>query len=63
MFLLTNFSAIIWQQIVFVSLLLIKLLSSIKTIVPIVVNTNLRTISYTMTGKKQVKKNILEGQI
>jgi len=41
-FLLTNFSAIIWQT-VFVPLLLIKLLSSMKTIVPIVVNTNLPT--------------------
>ena len=43
MFLLTNFSAIIWQQIVFVPLLLIKLLSSIKTVVPGVVNTSQRT--------------------
>jgi len=45
---------------------LIKLLSSIqKTIVPIVVNTSLRTriISYTVTGKMQVRKNILEDQI
>jgi len=52
--LLTNLSAIIWQQIVFVPLFLNKLLSSIKTIVPIVVNTSLgtRTISYTVTGKK-----------
>jgi len=50
---------------VFVPLLLIKLLSSIKIIVPIVVNTSLRnpTISYTVTGKRQVRKNILEGQI
>jgi len=39
---LTNISAI-WQQIFFVPLLLIKLLSSIKTIVPIVVNTSLWT--------------------
>jgi len=42
-FLLTNFSAIIWQQIDFVPLLLIKFLSSIKTVVPIVVNTSVRT--------------------
>jgi len=40
---LTNFSAIVWQQIFFVPLLLIRFLSSIKTIVPIVVNTSLRT--------------------
>jgi len=44
---LTNFNAIILQQIVF-SLLLIKLLSSIKTIVPTVVNTGVRT----QTGKE-----------
>jgi len=50
----------------FCPLALIKLLSSIqKTIVPIVVNTSLRTriISYTVTGKRQVRKNILEDQI
>jgi len=41
-FLLTNFGAMIWQQIVFVPHLLIKLLSSIKTTAPIVVN-RLRT--------------------
>jgi len=42
-----------------------KLLSLIKTIVPIVVDTSLRTrtISYTVTGKRQVRKNILEGQV
>jgi len=64
-FLLTKYSAIIWQQIVFVPLALIKLLSSIKTIVPIVVNTSLRTrtTSFTLIGKRQVRKNILEDQI
>ena len=40
--LLTNFSSMIWLQIVYVLLLLINLLSSIKTVVPIVVNTSLR---------------------
>jgi len=34
-----------------------------KTIVPIVINTSLRTRSYTVTGKKQVRKNILENKI
>jgi len=34
-----------------------------KTIVPFVVNTSLRTRSYTVTGKKQVRKNILKNQI
>jgi len=38
MLLLTNFSAIIWQEIVFVPVLLIRLSSSIKTIVQIVIN-------------------------
>jgi len=38
-----NFSVIISQQIVFVPLLLIKLLSSTKTIVPFVLNTSLWT--------------------
>jgi len=49
----------------FVPLALMKLLSSIKTIVPIVVNTSLRTrtISYTLTGKRQVRKNILGDQM
>ena len=47
----------------FFPLLLITLLSSMKTIVPIAVNTSLRTRSYTVTGKKQVRKNILENQI
>jgi len=42
-FLLTSLSAIFCQQIVFVPLLLIKLLSSIKTVVPIAVNNSLRT--------------------
>jgi len=61
--LLTNFSAII-RKIVFVPLSLIRFLSSIKKIVPIVV-TSLRTqtISYTVTGKRQVRKNLLVDQI
>ena len=64
-FLLTNFSAPLFDNKVFVPLLLIKLLSSIKMIVLIVVNTSLQnpTISYTVTGKRQVRKNILEDQI
>jgi len=40
---LTSFSAIIWQQIFFVPLLLIRFLSPIKTIVPIVVIISLQT--------------------
>jgi len=64
MFLLTNFSAIFWQQIDFVQRLLIKLLWSIKTIVPIVINTSLRAAkSYTATGKRWIWKNILLDQI
>jgi len=47
----------------FFPLLLITLLPSTKTIVPIVVNTSLRTRSYTVTGKKQVRRNILEDEI
>jgi len=43
MYFLTNFREFISQQIDFVPLSITKLLSSIKTIVPIVVNTNLRT--------------------
>jgi len=43
MFFFTNFNVIIWQQIVFVPLVLIKLLPLIKTIVPIVVNTSPQT--------------------
>jgi len=40
-------------------------LSTTKTIVPNVVNTTLRTrtISYTVTGKGQVRKNVLVDQI
>ena len=59
---LTNLSAIIWPESFFL-LLLITLLSSMKTIVPFLVNTSLRTRSYTVTGKKQVRKNMLENQI
>jgi len=49
----------------FVPLALIKLLSSVKTIVIIVVNTSLqtRTISYTLSGKRQMRKNLLGDQM
>jgi len=49
----------------FVPLLLIKLLSSITSIVRIADDTSplTRTISYTVTGKGQVRNNILEDQI
>jgi len=48
-----------------VLLSLIKVLLSLKTIVPIVVNTSLptRRLSYTVTGKKQVKRNIFVDHI
>jgi len=45
--------------------MLFKLLSSIKSIVLIAVNTSprTRTISHTVTGKSQMRNNILVDQI
>jgi len=57
--LLTNFSAFIGQQIVFVPLLLINLLSSIKTIVLIVVNTSLLT----QTIRRWMKSTVMRRGI
>ena len=56
MFLLANISAIISQQIVYVPLLLMKLLSSIKTIVPIVFNSNTSLRIQTVRGGMKSSK-------
>ena len=61
----TNVSAIIWQQIFLVPLLWIKLLSSTKTIVPVVINSSLwtRTTGGGMKSSEMSKRRNAEKKL